>query len=254
MKNKINLIEVLSTLDKIKVEICQYIDSKMDKIESLQIELKSDKSPVTEIDIYISNLFKESFHDLYPFLNFYSEEDQGCFDYPVIILDPIDGTRELSQGIGECAVSFGIYYSEDFSDERNFSWIFNPFNSYCVDSYNLPMKSKKSTRKNLLSFVSQTEYNLKLYEVENKDLNFLPKGSIAYKLALLSRGICDFVITKKPKHIWDIMAGSHICYLLGLEMVINGERCIKLNGVVIESPIVWFHKEHEGQLKSLFQK
>jgi myo-inositol-1(or 4)-monophosphatase len=258
MDNEIEFVDVLSTLDRIKVDICQYIDWKMNELKSLEIEIKADKTPVTEIDIYISDLIKMSFQKLYPFLNFYSEEDPESFKYPLIILDPIDGTRELSRGIGECAVSFGIYYSGDLTDKRNFSWIFNPFNSFSVDSYNLPLKSKKSLRKELLSFVSQTEYEKGLYDfkdsLESKHLNFLAKGSIAYKLALLSRGICDFVITKKPKNIWDIMAGSHICHLLGMKMIVNGVETSKLDNLLIESPIVWFHNEHREQLKFLFQK
>lgn len=264
-ENKINFIEVKEELAEIKYKTRQFIDLKMKSLEKLKVHLKQDQSIVTEIDLYISNLFKETFLSLYPFLSFYSEEDLGDFKYPLIILDPIDGTRELAQGIGECAVSFGIYYSADFNDKRNFSWIFNPFNSFCVDSLadtqsgsNLVVspRGKRSPRDELLSFVSQTEFSQGLYnetsqQVETK-LTFIPKGSIAYKLALLSSSICDFIITQKPKNIWDIMAGSHICHQKGMKMKVNGKEITALTESLIESPIVWFWEEDEEQLKHLF--
>lgn len=245
---------MLSTLDKFKVEICQYIDSKMDRLDELSVSIKSDDSPVTKIDIFISDLFKKKFLNLYPFLNFYSEEDLGEFNYPLVIIDPIDGTRELSKGIGECAVSFGIYYSSDFSDERNFSWIFNPFNLISVDSYSLDIKSRYKQSNKLLTFVSQTEFDKGLYNDVVEDFIVIPKGSIAYKLCLLSKGICDLVVTRKPKNIWDIMAGSHICSKLGMSMFVNGKRTTSLETILIEGPMIWCRVENEEKALTLFQK
>lgn len=250
---QINIEQVLSTLEEIKSEVCQFIDSKMENLDSLQVNIKEDSSPVTEIDLYISNCFKERFKNLYPKLNFYSEEDKEELQYPTIIIDPIDGTRELARGVGECSISFGIYFSSTFNDPRNFSWIFNPFNSLTAQTNSKSINSRLVKRKRLLGFVSNTEFNNGLYDDLSSDITVIPKGSIAYKLGLLSKGICDFVITKKPKNIWDIMAGSHICAQLDLITFIDEKEVDRIDDELINAPILWCRRENLENLRKEFQ-
>ena len=255
MEKKIDFSQVLSTLSGIKLEICHLIDSKKLILDTLRASKKADGTIVTEIDLYISDLFKEKFLDLYPFLSFYSEEDHEDFKYPMIILDPIDGTKELAKGIEQCAVSFGIYYSGNLSDSRNFSWIFNPFTKFCIDStVDIDtLLDLKSEYKGLLGLVSNTEYKNKLFN-KSADFKLRPVGSIAYKLGLLASNNCDFVITKRPKSIWDIMAGSHICYLLGISMYVGGNKIEDLSSVVIDPIIIWSKDKNIPTLLTYFQK
>ncbi len=254
MRNKIDFVEILAILNQIKPQICQFIDSKMNDFESLELSHKRDDSPVTIIDLEISRIFKKAFIESFPHLNFYSEEDPENFIYPCVILDPIDGTKELAQGVDECAISFGIYFSGDFDDEDNFSWIFNPFNNLKAHSAQKYINSRKKKRSSLYGLVSNTEFEADLYGNNYSGVMVMPKGSIAYKLALLSQGVCDFVMTKKPKNIWDIMAGSHLCHRKGIALFQGEKQLSSLDSALIEGPLIWCKKEDFPKIKKLIQK
>lgn len=249
MQNLIKKDNILSTLEEIKLEICQKFDFIFSDLSKLKVSSKADNTIVTEIDLFVSNLVKDKFIKKYPFLNFFSEEDQENFAFPMIILDPIDGTRELSQGINECAVSFGVYFSEDFSDKRNFSWIFNPFTGFVAKSEESIPPHQKILGDKLFAYVSNTEFNKGLH-VSNDLITYLPKGSIAFKLGLLATGTGNFVISRKPKNIWDIMAGTHICYERGIYLYNNGQKVTSLNSIKVENDLVWASEEAWEKIKN----
>ena len=250
-KKTINNIGLLENLAEIKSDICHFIDKNLNKSGHLKITEKNDKTIVTNVDIFISQLIKDRIVGKYPFLNFYSEEDMENFSYPMVILDPIDGTKELANGVGECAVSFGIYYSADFEDKRNFSWIFNPFNGFCISSLDPYIPSKKLFGAKLLGYISRTEASKELH-ISNDKFQYYVVGSIAYKLGLLAAGSCDFVISKRPKSIWDIMAGSHICHLRGLKMRSGAKILSSISAKRVEDTLIWYPKEIESNLEQLF--
>ncbi len=238
MRNTIKNVDLLSTLGEIKKEIRQKFDQVFNDLSNLEVSTKKDNTIVTSMDLFVSDLIKEKVQGKYSFLNFYSEEDPESFNYPMIILDPIDGTRELAQGVDECVVSFGVYFSSDLSDGRNFSWLFNPFNGFEIFSEKIIPKHKKLINEKLISYVSRSEFNKGLHPSTDK-LTFLPKGSIAYKLGLLAGGAGDFVISRKPKNIWDIMAGTHICFDRGINLYHNGTKLTELKSARIDSDLVW---------------
>jgi myo-inositol-1(or 4)-monophosphatase len=243
-------VELLATLDKIKVEICHFIDENLNKSGHLEISEKSDKSLVTNVDIFISNLIKEKVIGKYPFLNFYSEEDMENFDFPMIILDPIDGTKELASGVGECVVSFGVYFSPNFDDKRNFSWIFNPFNGFSISSLDPYITSKRIFGEKLLAYISRTEASKGLFKAD-ETFQYHAVGSIAYKLGLLAAGSCDFVISRRPKNIWDIMAGSHICHLRGMRMTSKNDVITSISTKLLQDTLMWYPLEIEEKVKKL---
>ena len=238
MQNLIKKHDILSTLEEVKLEVCQKIDLLFQDESKISITQKSDNTIVTEADIFISDLIKDKFINKYPSLNFYSEEDQENFKFPMIILDPIDGTKEFAKGIPECSVSFGIYYSQKLDDKRNFSWIFNPFNRFEAKTESLIPKQNMKDKNTFLAFVSNTEYEKGLHKSSEK-VHYTPKGSIAYKLGLLATGAGDFVISKKPKNIWDIMAGTHLCHERGVNLYHNGIKVTELNQIQISNDLVW---------------
>ena len=170
------------------------------KIGRLKVSSKTDKSFVTDLDLEISNTVKKaciesSFFD--DDWSFYSEEDIGERRFPALILDPIDGTRELVHGIPECVVSLAISSDSLIEDKKNFGWLYNPFSGfeiYSKDNLNL---TDKVNNENLFGFVSRTEWirgEFKKYH--NVELNFAPRGSIAFKLGALASGYCDFVLSQ----------------------------------------------------------
>lgn len=242
-------LQVNDLLQIIKQKIYKKIHETFSE-NNLKIQNKKDKTIVTDIDLYISDLFKKEFLDKFAFLHFFSEEDQGDWNFPIIILDPIDGTKELANGVGECAVSFGIYFSNEFNDSRNFSWIYNPFTAFEISSTDKIIDNNIIYDNSLVSFVSRSEYQKGLHQNKN-DIFFFPKGSIAFKLGLLASGGSNFIITKKPKNIWDIAAGTHICLKHGIFLFQNGTQVKYINNELYQNTLIWTPLKFKNRLMLL---
>lgn len=209
--------------NNIREELKQGILSKFHQVfaensSNLKIQIKDDHSLVTDIDYFISHFIKEKLK--FAQLNFLSEEDLGEVNFPLIVLDPIDGTRELVKGIPECAVSLAIMY--DSKGDKGEGWIFNPFTGFEVSSDINPSKNLKTENELLTGMVSRSEFKKGLYHNVHSSMRIIPRGSIAFKLGLLSAGACDFVISFRPKNLWDIAAGTIILKKRGFVLFQDG--------------------------------
>lgn len=191
-------------------------------IANKNTKLKEDFSPITEFDLRVHRLFQDLADS--NGIHLLSEEGSHELKYPCFILDPLDGTKEFVKEIPECVVSFAYFASSDIKDPRNFSWIYNPLTREELNSEELPNITHPRKR----TLVSRTEFEEGLF----KDEEVKVVGSIAYKLMLLANGECDRVITKRPKNIWDIAAGTHLCSKQNFKIP-------KLESVKINSNIEW---------------
>lgn len=209
----------------------------------MQVDLKGDKSFVTEIDIFVSEIIKHKLkaHPIYSSYAFFCEEDFKEYTFPCAILDPIDGTRELVKGRPECAVSLALMKTPQIDDPENFAWIYNPFSGFSIDT-DVPFiaTTDKSVQK-ILTFVSRSEFHKGNY---NKYLNIpqidiTPRGSIAFKLGLLASGACDFIVSLAPKNVWDIAAGTILCEQRGIHFYQNGVRVSALEKTTYEGALIW---------------
>ncbi len=214
----------------------------------LKVAHKTPGDPVTIIDLEISNRVKDIAEA--ENLHFYSEEEPRDWELPLIIIDPIDGTRELIERRPECAVSIALVKDWNFASNENEGWIFNPFTSetFTNDSIKISSASDK-----LVGYVSRSEWKSDLFKkYQNSEIELSAVGSIAYKLALLSIGKIDFVVSLRPKNIWDIAAGTILCENLGLEFYSEGKRVTKINHELYRPPLLWCKKEDFEKLNSIF--
>lgn len=174
--------------------------------QKLSSSRKLDSSVVTEVDFFVSQLVNEKIKKYFNEINIIDEEvSEKKLQYPCFIIDPVDGTRELASGSSEFAVSIAFLNSPKLNDEKNYALIFNPL----LNLKNSTLDSQRFINLNPLKkrvLVSRTEYKKGLF-CDDGDGIYIPVGSIANKLMLLSFGLADSVITKKPKSIWDIAAG-----------------------------------------------
>ncbi len=213
---------------------------------TLKISLKKDNSVVTEIDLFLSELIK---NELPVGLNFLSEEEDNSYlsgelPFPLAILDPIDGTIELSRGIGECSLSLAILDAE--KQWNSFAWIYNPFTGFELTSDDNFTKPLSTFDGPIYGLTSRTEWNDGLFSNHDSSQIVLhPRGSIAFKLGLLAAGAADFVITLRPKNIWDIAAGSVLCWKRGFKMFVGMELITELNQLRYQGPIIWCKDENQ---------
>lgn len=226
-------------LEELKKSVYQKLQEM--KSSGMDITRKADKSFVTEFDIYISSKTKEIFSKRYGHLNFFSEEHPESFEFPMLVLDPIDGTREFVKGYGECAISLAILNSEDVSDPKNYAWIYNPFSGFEISSdLHIPIEARSVVPPTIHVMISRSEWEKNLVHYEyNERVSLTPIGSIAYKLGLLAAGACDVVISKRPKNIWDIAAGIIICHVRGIKSYCGKDEILKLNVDKLQGPFIW---------------
>lgn len=250
-------------MEKIKLELVSLLTKEVGeifdvlKLRNLQTSTKSDKSIVTEIDLLVSEYIKVNLsqHDVYKNYNFYSEEDFTTLSFPAAILDPIDGTREFSVGRAECAVSLALMASNEILDPSNYAWLYNPFSGFSLDSNQTFVKELNVSSKNITGMVSRSENYLGLFNIiENKKIQIIPRGSIAFKLGLLSSGAIDFVISKNPKNIWDIAAGTILVGQRGFNFYVNGKKITHFKEEKIEGVMIWARESQIEELLVEFQK
>lgn len=211
--------------------------------EMIKIDLKDDKSFVTEIDLFVSELIKQKLaaHSTYAHYAFFSEEDFKEYVFPCAILDPIDGTRELIKGRPECAVSLALMKTSLIEDPANYAWLYNPFSGFSLDTETPFVASLDKSVQKLLTFVSRSEFQKGHYTkyLNHPEIDITPRGSIAFKLGLLASGACDFIVSLEPKNAWDIAAGTILCAQRGIHFYEDGKRVTSLDRKRYEGALVW---------------
>ncbi len=212
------------------------------------VQFKQDGSPVTELDlalsVHIELLFKKNFSHIH----FYSEEKFGEMEFPILALDPLDGTREYVEGRDEWAISLGLFADQNFAGE---GWIYNPIRKevFTQDVVKYPFYLKTS----YVGEVSRSEFNQRLFKRTNYEGKYILEvmGSIAYKLARLAYQNSDFVVSLRPKNIWDIAGGTLLCQKAGLKFYSQGKE-VKHVQKIYEPPLLWCHEELFPELSQIF--
>lgn len=224
-----------------------------DSTQSLEVKLKDDQTIVTDFDLSISEAIKNQLVEKYSQekWNFFSEEEHADLHFPACVLDPIDGTRELVKGRDECVVSLAYMNSSSLTDSKNHGWIYNPFSGVEFSSTDIVMPLLSKSKQEPLGLISRSEWHLGLHrELMNKnpELIIAPRGSIAFKLALLAMGSCDFVVSFRDKSIWDIAAGTVLLAQRGYKFFEAGVEVKSLSKVHYKSPLLWVSPQHEQAL------
>lgn len=239
-KNKTNLKKLIET-------------SYLKEIQALvklhpvpEVMLKEDGSPVTKLDLALSSYMEEEMKKHFSNFIFYSEENYSEWGFPMIALDPLDGTREYVDQISEWSLSLAHLIDDKFN---GFGWVFNPMTgeSY-FDLASRPFEKKTRYR----GEVSRSEWKKGLFTNKDSEEFYVePVGSIAYKLGRLAAGKCDFVVSLQPKNIWDIAAGTLLCQQVGMKFYSQGKLVDKVQPRY-EAPLIWCYDEILPQLEKLF--
>lgn len=234
------------SLARIMFEVIPQIKELLLKNPSALGTMKQDGTPVTSLDLALSVLLENVCQTHYPGHTVYSEENFDQWHFPLIAIDPLDGTKEYIKQRPEWAVSVGVFSSEEF---KGAGWVFNPATSELYDG------SKPVVRTHHTHYrgeVSHSEWDRGWYkDFAHKDFSIKPKGSIAYKLGRLSAGECDFVVSLAPKNIWDIAGGSLLCQGQGIHFYSNGRLVTKVQQLY-HPPLIWCREELFSQLSALF--
>jgi fructose-1,6-bisphosphatase/inositol monophosphatase family enzyme len=206
---------------------------------------KADGSPVTPLDLALSELLEAVCRKHYPEANVFSEENYQGWSFPLIAIDPLDGTKEYIKQRPEWAVSVGYFPTSSFVGE---GWVYNPASNELFDGQSFTPASRKVYQ----GEVSHSEWECGWYEnFQHPKFQLKPVGSIAYKLGRLSEGKIDFVVSLAPKNIWDIAGGSLLCQQQGIKFYSEGKEVTDVQRLY-EAPLIWCREELWHELSSLF--
>lgn len=176
--------------------------------------LKDGGDPVTEADKVLDKVLKEALlHNNEGWLSEETVDDQSRLKKErVWIVDPIDGTREFIKGIPEWCMS--IAYIVNGRPEA--AGICNPAANQTflgtrtgVTLNGQPVTvSSKTELAGATVLASRSEIKRGEWDVfEGTEMEIIPTGSVAYKMAAVAAGLYDMTFTLVPKNEWDVAAG-----------------------------------------------
>ncbi|MEM7183823.1 MAG: 3'(2'),5'-bisphosphate nucleotidase CysQ [Spirochaetota bacterium] len=199
--------------------------------QDFKVSWKKKDDPLTEADLAANDIIQSALLESFPQDGFLSEEidddrsrEKSQYTW---ILDPIDGKRDFVSKNPEFAVSLGFVEGR----QPLMGVIFNPVTAelffglkdygfhYEVLSppypqYQIPQKFSYKIQREVASkptcLISRSEVREELYDKIagfTDKYQIVPKGSIAYKLALFAAGKADSLISVYGKNDWDICAG-----------------------------------------------
>lgn len=222
------------------------IDELVRQFPTADITFKTDGSPVTELDLALSSHIEQLMEKNFSGVTFYSEENFSEWKFPLLALDPLDGTQEYIEARDEWAISIGVFESENFKGE---GWVYNPKTGECFDhgdKNNFKIKAKYRGE------VSRSEWKKGLFTNKSTEkYEVTPLGSIAYKLGRLSDHKCDFVISLRPKNIWDIAGGTILCEEAGYKFYSEGKEVTKVQKLY-RPPLIWCREEMFSELSAIY--
>lgn len=221
----------------------------LDENRQFDVETKGDNTPLTTADLAANSILRESLTAIDPEAGWLSEENE---DDPVRrmnhnrvwIVDPIDGTREFVDGTGEYSISAGLAIGGEADlggvalprenlivlGARGIGlqiWRYDADGIFEAVPGNPGDSNKVTDLKHARILVSKSEMKRGAYSTIVDELQLIPAGSIARKMALVAIGRADLVISLYPKSEWDICGGAALIRCLPGSLLIELEHTQK---------------------------
>lgn len=235
--------EQIRKIRKIVLNAAEIIFKKEQQEQGLEITSKGFGDYVTEIDLAIQKEIEQKILKLFPEHQFFGEEGETkdfAEDQPCWILDPIDGTTNLIQGMKHSCISLAYWNGEDLA----YGIIYDPFldelfeaqrnqgailvehaaermrqsdQSLCAKQ--LRAAQKKQLKQAITLFgtcphdrgkVDHRKIFAVLTEVFMNTEDTLRMGSAALDLAYVAAGRADIFFEYKLRP-WDFAAGLLLC-------------------------------------------
>ncbi len=182
---------------------------------AIRTEYKVGRDPVTAADTEVDALLRRALlREDEGWLSEESPDDLVRLEKDrVWVVDPLDGTQEFVDGVPEFCVSVAMVEK----CRPVAGGIYNPATDEMFlgstrtgVTYN-GRTAQASLRPGLdgaVVLASRSEFRRGDWKIfSNAPFEIRPKGSVAYKLALVAAGLADATLTLFPKNEWDVAAG-----------------------------------------------
>ena len=232
-------LEILPSLHEACIKAGE-LQKKYHKTD-IDIATKSNKTPVTKIDIDSNIIISDSLKKITPEIPIISEEDYEGQDKhdSFWIVDPLDGTRDyIDKGnnfcicislIKESYPILGIIYSpiQDY-----FYYAYQGFGSFLIKGSEKPIRIRTSKmsneRNNIYTSISINKRTLDQISIHVENALFVKLAS-ALKFGAIASGEGCFYPRLGPTHEWDTAAGQCLIEEAGGSVVDKNMDRLKYN-------------------------
>ncbi|APB34698.1 Inositol-phosphate phosphatase [Gloeomargarita lithophora Alchichica-D10] len=220
-----------SALRQAGAAVCQVVET------GLKTTYKTGDDPLTEADLAANRVLQAALLGAFPTDGWLSEETQ---DQPqrlgqqrVWVVDPIDGTRELVQGIPEYALSVALVVD----GQPCLGGVYNPAQEELflgqigagVTCNGLPVGAGHPLGAMPVVLASRSEVRRGTWQRFEGQMTIRVVGSIAYKLAQVAAGRADATFSLSPKHEWDVAGGVALVLAAGGVVITAAGQALEFN-------------------------
>ncbi len=192
--------------------------------EGLKIEIKEDKSPVSNGDLKVNDLLQKKISELTPNINIVSEEtiDLNVKNTSKVfwLIDPIDGTKEYIAGKEEYTLNAALIINTvpvlglvGVPKKNRLFYTYAPGESYLIENDNVKkINCKKLQPKGKVVAVSSVikPSDIILNKLKEYKVNSIVKMASSYKFCVIATGEYDIYAARERAHEWDYAAGHAV--------------------------------------------
>jgi 3'(2'), 5'-bisphosphate nucleotidase len=197
--------------------------------KGLKIEIKQDKSPVSNGDLRANELITKKIEELTPNIPIVSEEtvDLKIKNTAKIfwLIDPIDGTKEYIAGKDEYTLNAALVINTvpvlgivGVPKKNRLFYSYAPGESYLIQSSETKKISckKKQPKGKIVALSSVLKpSDLILNKLKEFNVNLIVKMASSYKFCVIATGEYDIYAAQERANEWDYAAGHAVAQNAG---------------------------------------
>ena len=215
-----SLINTFNDAGRISIELYK---------KGLQIEIKEDKSPVSNGDLKVNDLITNKIKDLTPNIPIISEEtvDLKKKNEAKIfwLIDPIDGTKEYIAGKDEYTLNASLVINTvpvlgvvGVPKKNRLFYTYGPGESYLIENDKTQKINCKKQQPNgkivaLSSVIKPSD--IILNKLKELNVTSIVKMASSYKFCVIATGEYDIYAARERANEWDYAAGHAIAQNAG---------------------------------------
>ena len=215
-----SLIETFNEAGKISIDLYK---------KGLEIEIKEDKSPVSNADLKVNEIITNKIIELTPSIPIISEEtvDLKIKNKEKIfwLIDPIDGTKEYIAGKDEYTLNAALIINAvpvlglvGVPKKDRLFYSYNPGESYLIESgRSKKINCKKQQPKGKIVALSSVikPSDIILNKLKKYKVSSIVKMASSYKFCVIASGEYDIYAARERANEWDYAAGHAIAQNAG---------------------------------------
>ena len=215
-----SLIDTFNEAGKVSIDLYK---------KGLKIEIKEDKSPVSNGDLKVNELITKKIRDLTPNIPIVSEEtvnldkknDANIF----WLVDPIDGTKEYIAGKDEYTLNAALVIDTvpvlgvvGVPKKNRLFYSYGPGESYLIENNKTKKIScKKQHPKGKIVALSSVikPSDIILNKLKEFNVSTIVKMASSYKFCVIATGEYDIYAARERANEWDYAAGHAVAQNAG---------------------------------------